>query len=130
MGLTYSGRTDLSSAAYHFFKRLKDVQNAAARDAKRPKTTPEQREALQQRIATASGFHAWFVDEYTTPAILACRETPAVRAIFALNLLKRYLDVFGGQAEGAYVYTPRRVQALVACQASEFTEMRASAREV
>lgn len=128
--LTDRGRTDLSSAAYHFFKRLKDAQNAAARDAKRPKTTPEQRAVLERGMATASSFHIWFVDEYVTPPILACRETPAVRAIFALNLLKRYLDVFGAQAEGSYVYTPTRVHALVACQASEFSEMRASARDV
>lgn len=120
----------MSSAVYQFFKRLKDLQNATVRDAKRPKTTPQQRTILEQRLAVAGAFHAWFADEYITPAILACRETPAVRTIFALNLLKRYLDVFSGQPEGAYIYTPTRVRALVACQASEFSEMRASARDV
>lgn len=120
----------MSSAVYHFFKRLKEVQNATARDAKRPKTTPAQRAILERRLALAEAFHAWFADDYITPAILACRETPAVRAIFALNLLKRYLDVFGAQPEGARIYTPNRVQALVACQASEFTEMRAAAKDV
>lgn len=120
----------MSSAAHSFFKRLKDAQNVVVRDAKRPKTTPEQRQVLDRRSAAAKDFHSWFVDKHITPALLACRVVPATRAIFALNLLKRYLDVFGGQAEGQRVYTPTQVQALVACQASEFTEMRGSARDV
>lgn len=128
--LTRSGRTDFASAAYNFFKRLREVQNAVSRDINRPKTTPEQKDMLSQRLSAAQAFHNWFMDEYITLALLACRETPAVRAIFALRLLGRYLDVFSVQKEGRYVFTPERVQALVACQASEFSELRASARDV
>lgn len=122
------GRTDMASATHAFLKHVAALEHSANRDEKRAKT-PEAREMLLSALRVAGDFHSWFLEEYLTPSIKQCRGMPPLRAIFALRLLKLYLDVFGDR-EGVVstVFTPERVSVLIACQASEFAESRTLAR--
>ena len=65
-----------------------------------------------------------------TGILVACRH-PVVEAIFALGVLKHFVDVFGqDRSILKQVFSEDRVTSLFACQLSEFTEVRARARTV
>lgn len=122
------GRTDMASAIYAFLQNLKATEHATERDEKRAKTD-ELAAQLRIRLDVSAAFHIWFVEDFITPSIRQCREMPALRAIFALKLTRLYLDIFGDrQTVVEHVFTPGRVTILIACQASEFAEMRSQAR--
>ncbi|KAL1406561.1 hypothetical protein Q8F55_008267 [Vanrija albida] len=124
------GRTDMASAIYAFLMHLKELEHAARRDVSRGKTL-EIKTKAEKRLVVAADFHDWFVNEHLTPSLEASQSHPALRGIFALKTLKLYLDVFSEwQNILEAVYTPRRVTLLLACQASEFTDIRGQARSI
>ncbi|TXT12824.1 hypothetical protein VHUM_01225 [Vanrija humicola] len=124
------GRTDMASAIYAFLTHLKELEHAARRDVSRGKT-PEIKAAAEKRLVVAADFHHWFVNEHLTPSLEASQSHPALRGIFALKTLTRYLDVFSDSQDVLQaVFTPQRVTLLIACQASEFAEIRGQARSI
>jgi hypothetical protein len=63
--------------------------------------------------------------------ISGCRSTPSIRAIFGLRLLQLYLDAFKDRQEViSAVYIPDMVTLLIACQASEFADIRSQAKRM
>jgi len=118
----------MGSAIFAFLTHLKALELVAARDAKKAKT-PESTAKAQSNLTTSAEFHHWFLEDYLTPAIGDSRAMPAHRAIFGLRKLRVYLDVYSDRAEIIKaIYTPERVDLLIACQGSEFAETRSQAR--
>ena len=116
-----SGRSEFVSAIYAFFKRLYELQ-ISLKKGETFHTT---------RLEDAQKLHVWILERIIDSGLtVACRQ-PAVRAILALRILGMYLDVFGGDTSiQRQVFTHTRVQALFACQAAEFTEIRTRARKM
>ena len=106
-----------------FFKKLAEIQHALMKAT--TTDTPD------ERLAVANKLHKWLLTGFIDRGlVIACRH-PVVQAILALNVLRLYLDVFGDDLKiQRSVYTADRVQLLLACQASEFTEVRARARSL
>lgn len=120
---TAGGRTEMRSAIHGFLSNMKAQEDQARRDLKKAS------ERAQSTLAAADEFHTWWLDEYLGPSIRACREMPPLRSIFALRLLRLYLDIYGSPVHGR-VFTPHRVADLIACQASEFVDARVGARNL
>lgn len=127
---TAGGRTDMQSAVHGFLANLLALEGVAGREvAKGAKGKPGAAERASASLEISAAFHKWWLDEYMSPSIKACREMPPLRSIFALKLLKLYTDVYGSAVYEA-VYTPERVADLIACQASEFVDSRVTARNL
>jgi len=82
-------------------------------------------------LQTAQELHVWIINDFLTSGLADARQFPVVKVLLALGVLKLYLGVFGGD-EGVQdrVYTQERVEMLLACQASEYTEVRSRARSL
>lgn len=127
---TAGGRTDMLSAIHGTLTNMKTMEEIAAREVvKGAKGKPGVAERGAATLVASKAFHEWWLDTYLSPSIRGCREMPPLRAIFALKLLKLYVEVYGPSVHST-VYTPERVADLVACQASEFVDMRMSARHL
>ncbi|BEI84050.1 hypothetical protein CcaverHIS002_0406540 [Cutaneotrichosporon cavernicola] len=120
---TAGGRTEMRSAIHGFLTNMKSQEDQARRDLKKGA------ERAQATLAAAEAFHAWLLDAYLGPSVKACREMPHLRSIFALRLLKLYVDIYGPSVYPS-VFTPTRVADLIACQASEFVDARVGARNL
>jgi hypothetical protein len=120
---TAGGRTDMRSAIHGFLNNTKAQEEQAKRDSKK---TPERSQAT---LEAAEAFHAWWLDDYLGPSIKACREMPHLRSIFALRLLRLYIDIYGTSVYPK-VFTAERVADLIACQSSEFVDARVGARNL
>ncbi|KAL7425015.1 hypothetical protein Q5752_000702 [Cryptotrichosporon argae] len=118
-----SGRTDLAGVVHAFLTQLHVAQTAARRVARKnaSKTGP---------VQCAEAFHAWLLDDFLQPSIASARRHPALRTIFALKLLLIYLEVFSDEETKCRVFTEDRVDVLIACQASEFSDIRVQARSI
>jgi hypothetical protein len=83
------------------------------------------------RAVSFREFQLWLLEEFVDPGLeVSCRH-PVVQAILALSILKIYLDMFGQEDHvQRSVFTNARVSSLLACQASEFTEVRSRARQM
>lgn len=125
---TAGGRTDMLSAVHGFLANMRTLEEMAGRDVGKVKK-PDVAARAAATVATSTSFHTWWLDDYLSPSIRACREMPPLRSIFALKLLKLYTDVYG-PAVYEKVYTPERVADLVACQCSEFVDTRMTARNL
>jgi len=85
--------------------------------------------SIDPRLRIAHDFDKWLLVSFVDQGLLTACSYPVVQAILALNVLRIFLDVFGQQqAIQEQVFTHERVSALLVCQASEFTEVRARAR--
>ncbi|GMK53867.1 hypothetical protein CspeluHIS016_0104530 [Cutaneotrichosporon spelunceum] len=120
---TAGGRTEMRSAIHGFLTNMKAQEDQARRDIKKDA------ERGQVIFTAAETFHTWWLDEYLGPSIKACREMPHLRSIFALRLLRLYVDIYGTSVYPS-VFTPARVADLIACQASEFVDARVGARNL
>lgn len=131
-----SARSAFSSATYAFFVRLHQYETLARRTlrklSKQPNTSSTVTEATQLRgsLSKTADFHSWFL-HFIHDNLWHARRYPVFRVLLALNLLGRYLEVFGDD-EGVQgkIYTQDMVENLLACQASEFTEVRSRARKM
>ncbi|EAL20900.1 hypothetical protein CNBE2610 [Cryptococcus deneoformans B-3501A] len=129
-------RSAFSSATYAFFVRLHQYETLARRTlrklSKQPNTSSTVTEATQLRgsLSKTADFHSWFL-HFIHDNLWHARRYPVFRVLLALNLLGRYLEVFGDD-EGVQgkIYTQDMVENLLACQASEFTEVRSRARKI
>lgn len=131
-----SARSAFSSATYAFFVRLHQYETLARRTlrklSKQPNTSSTVTEATQLRgsLSKTADFHSWFL-HFIHDNLWHARRYPVFRVLLVLNLLGRYLEVFGDD-EGVQgkIYTQDMVENLLACQASEFTEVRSRARKM
>ncbi|WVQ79286.1 hypothetical protein IAT38_001382 [Cryptococcus sp. DSM 104549] len=136
-GLPSAGaRSAFSSASYAFFVRLHQhdtVINRTLRKLSKQPTTPAttaEIEQLNASLVITGAFHQWLLS-HLDGNLWHARRYPVFRVLLALNLLGRYLEVFGEDAGvQVRVYTQERVESLIACQASEFAEVRSRARKI
>ncbi|KAK8849592.1 hypothetical protein IAR55_004927 [Kwoniella newhampshirensis] len=127
-------RSTFSSATYAFLIRLHQLETVTHRNARKKIRTPAvEAEAarLVHVLSTSSSFQRWFLLEHIDNGIKQARRYPVVDVLLALNLLARYLEVFGEREEVQQkVFTKERVEGLIACQSSEFAEVRSRARDI
>jgi hypothetical protein len=112
-------RSELSSAFHAYLTKLKSAEDAARRKSSKASSS--------DHTEQVANHHHWFLSEYVDSGLNNARRPPVVRALLALNLLAVYVGIYPTSAQKA-VYTEKRVSALFACQASEFTEARMRAR--
>jgi hypothetical protein len=117
-------RSELPSAVFAFFTRLKNAATSANRG-----TVSSVSDSTAHQFIGFLDFHKWFLIDFVDSGLLNYRRPPVVKAILALNLLGVYLNVFADTVQ-EMVFTHDRVTALFACQASEFTEVRFKARNM
>ncbi|WVQ96114.1 hypothetical protein IAU59_003216 [Kwoniella sp. CBS 9459] len=132
-GLPNAGsRSTFSAATYAFLTRIQHLETLTRR-IQRKKLTPAvevERASVEHILPLSTEFKAWFLT-HLDEGLRQARRSPVFRALLALNLLDRYLEVFGGDVEAqAMVFTEERVDMLFACQMSEFTEVRIRARKI
>ncbi|WWD20217.1 hypothetical protein CI109_104693 [Kwoniella shandongensis] len=127
-------RSSLSSTTYAFFVRLHQLETATHRNARKQVRTPAiEAEAAQLAhvLSASSSFRNWFLAEFIDHGINQAKRYPVFNVLLALNLLARYLEVFGERMDTQeMVFTRERVEGLIACQASEFTEVRSRSRKI
>ncbi|ODO00815.1 hypothetical protein L198_03142 [Cryptococcus wingfieldii CBS 7118] len=129
-------RSAFSSATYAFFVRLHQYITLLHRNLRRLSKQPSTPEALKDSdqirgaLVHTDNFHSWFL-AWIDENLWHARRYPVFRVLLALNLLSRYLDVFGSdEGKQERVFTQSRVEQLLACQASEFTEVRSRSRKI
>ena len=84
---------------------------------------------MRLTIERLEAFESWLLNEFLSPLLILARRPSIARVILALSVLGIYLDVFGGEVNvHKAVFTSERAEALLACQASEFSEVRQKAR--
>ncbi|WVW86816.1 hypothetical protein I302_108871 [Kwoniella bestiolae CBS 10118] len=133
-GLPSAGsRSAFSSSTFAFLVRLHQLETSTRRVLrKKPNTDSikKEQESLSHVLPLGEDFHRWFL-EYLNGGLIQARRFPVFKILLSLNLLGRYLDVFG-DIEGVQekVYTEERVEMLLACQMSEFTEVRNRSRKI
>ncbi|OCF46051.1 hypothetical protein I317_00139 [Kwoniella heveanensis CBS 569] len=132
-GLPNAGsRSTFSASTYAFLTRLQHLETLTRR-IHRKKLTPTveaERTSVQHIIPLSTEFRAWFLT-HLDRGLRQARRSPVFRALLALNLLDRYLEVFRDEVETQEkVFTEERVDMLFACQMSEFTEVRTRARKI
>lgn len=131
-----SARSAFSSATYAFFVRLHQYETLARRTLRKlskqsnASSTPTEATQLRDSLSQTANFHSWFL-HFIDDNLWHARRYPVFKVLLTLNLLGRYLEVFGDD-EGVQdkIYTQGRVENLLACQASEFTEVRSRARKM
>lgn len=131
-----SARSAFSSATYAFFVRLHQYETLARRTLRKlskqsnTSSTPTEATQLRDSLSQTANFHSWFL-HFIDDNLWHARRYPVFKVLLALNLLGRYLEVFGDD-EGVQgkIYTQGRVENLLACQASEFAEVRSRARKM
>lgn len=118
--LHISARSELASAVYAYLKNLHAVEKAS-----RKAQTSAQNDTVSEDL------HQWFLQSFVDQGLaVACRQ-PVTRAIVALQFMGHYVDIFGKRDTAqSQIYTMDRVDSLLACQRSEFTEVRTRAREM
>jgi len=126
--VTYRSRSELASAVHAFFVRLKHSEDVARK--RQSKLDPDQQAShIEWRSKDPKVFKSWLLEDFVGPGLATARRRPVVRAILALTILGIYLNIFGtDEVVHKAVFTSDRVEALFACQASEFTEVRSKAR--
>ncbi|WVQ75014.1 hypothetical protein IAR50_004622 [Cryptococcus sp. DSM 104548] len=129
-------RSAFSSATYAFFVRLHQYITLLHRNLRRLSKQPSTPEVVQEidqiqgALVHTDGFHSWFL-AWIDENLWHARRYPVFRVLLALNLLSRYLEVFGSdEGRQETVFTQSRVEQLLACQASEFTEVRSRSRKI
>ncbi|WVF68582.1 hypothetical protein IAT40_003351 [Kwoniella sp. CBS 6097] len=132
-GLPNAGsRSTFSASTYAFLTRIQHLETLTRR-IQRKKLTPTveaERASVEHILPLSTEFRAWFLI-HLDQGLLQARRSPVFRALLALNLLDRYLEVFGGETETQEkVFTGDRVDMLFACQMCEFTEVRLRARKI
>lgn len=114
------GRSEFCSAVYSFFRKLRESQELLKKVV-----------SSDSRNSVAKEFHTWLLEVFVDAGLEVSCRYPVVRAILALNVLKLYLDVFGqDEVVQHMVFTEHRIVLLLACQASEFAEVRSRARQM
>lgn len=82
-----------------------------------------------QALKTAESLKCWLVGEFALPGMAGAKRYPVVKALLALSVLKLYVDIFGeDQSTQKQVFTRDMVESLLACQRSEYAEVRNRAR--
>lgn len=147
--LTSRERSEFASAVYNLFTHLDQETHAARRAAQRVAEghkaikgfevksetdgmpCPRQTILLDpnRAIDVAEDFRHYVLKFWIRPGLASARRHPVAKALVSLIVMKLYLDIFGSE-EGMHdeVFTRDTVQELVACQASEFTDVRRRAR--
>ncbi|WVO13844.1 hypothetical protein L204_101467 [Cryptococcus depauperatus] len=129
-------RSAFSSASFAFFTRLQQYNTGICRILRRISKQPSSDETvneasnLMNSLSHISEFHSWFL-AFIDENICQARRFPVSKVLMGLILLERYLEVLGhddGVQES--VFTLERMQSLLACQASQFTEVRVRSRKI
>lgn len=83
----------------------------------------------EQAVKASDDLKQHILDVWVRPGLRAAQRHPVSTALVALITLKHYLDIFGSE-EGVHasIYTRETVEQLLACQASEFADVRKRAR--
>ena len=121
-------RSEFGTAIHSFFVNIRLVGEIAHQKSSRsPDSTDDPHiTEITERLKT---FQSWLLDEYLNPLLHLARRPCIARAILALSVLTVYLDVFGGDFDvHKAVFTSERAEDLLACQASEYSEVRQKAR--
>ncbi|WWC92899.1 uncharacterized protein L201_007861 [Kwoniella dendrophila CBS 6074] len=126
-------RSTFSSTTYAFLVKLHQLETLAKRvNRKKPNTDKiiKEQESLNHVLPLCESFHRWFLI-YLDKGLIQARRFPVFKILLSLNLLGRYLDVFG-DTENIHenVFTQERVEMLLNCQMSEFTEVRLRSRKI
>ena len=113
---------------YAFFKRLKEIEDTEKKRLSKA-ANPDNSHWPNTSKESLEGFRLWLLEELIDRGLAKARRPPVVQAILSLTLLGIYLEVFGREVEiQEAVFSGQRVEALLACQASEFSEARSRAR--
>ncbi|KAK4688723.1 thyroid adenoma-associated protein, partial [Tremellales sp. Uapishka_1] len=116
------GRQDMASAFHGFFSRLKVAERAAIKLSQKQE---------KEHKSTYLGVHRWFLENYIDTNLPTIRKGPTARPILALMLFSVYIDVFGSQPKDVpVVFTTSRIDLLLDCQSSDFSEIRSRARDL
>ncbi|WWC65932.1 uncharacterized protein I303_108554 [Kwoniella dejecticola CBS 10117] len=126
-------RSAFSSSTYAFLVRLHQLETYTRRiNRKKPNTESIRKEqaSLAHILPVTESFHTWFL-QYLDNGLTQARRFPVFKILLALNLLGRYIDVFGETEDTQrMVYTRDRVEMLLSCQMSEYTEVRNRSRKI
>jgi hypothetical protein len=129
-------RSEFAAITLAFFNRLSQAEIAARRAAKTVLSASSEKVASAADhtvtpIEVLTDFRRWFLVDFIDPALQGARRPPVMRALFALNVFGIYIDIFSADDDVKdAVFTEDRINLLIACQASEFTEIRSRARSM
>ncbi|WVQ66397.1 uncharacterized protein L199_004577 [Kwoniella botswanensis] len=133
-GLPSAGsRSAFSSSTFAFLVRLHQLETSTRRILRKKPNTEnikKEQKSVSSILPLCESFHRWFLD-YLDNGLIQARRFPVFKILLSLNLLGRYLDVFGDNDDiQISVYTKERVEMLLCCQMSEFTEVRNRSRKI
>jgi hypothetical protein len=144
-----SQRSEFASAVYNFFSFLqqetlvtrraivrvqeghKAVKGTTLPDLSTESPCPRYTIISNPEAAldTALQLRQHVLEHWISPGLEMATRRPVARILVALMVLKLYLDAFG-QEDGVQeaIFTPKTVEQLLACQGSEFNDVRSKAR--
>lgn len=86
---------------------------------------------LTPMVHSATDFHLWFLQDFVDTGLSHARHPPIAQAMTALSLLSVYLESYRDEEETSNkIFTLERIEALLACQASDFLDIRTRARNM
>ncbi|WRT69593.1 uncharacterized protein IL334_006582 [Kwoniella shivajii] len=126
-------RSTFSSSTYALLVRLHQLETSTRRvfRKKLSPTVEVEQASLSHILPSCQSFRHWFLVDHIDPGLRQARRFPVFKILLSLNLLGRYLEVFGATGDTQEkVYTKDRVEMLFNCQMSEYTEVRTRARKI